>query len=146
MSVIKSMSSLRPRLKCLPSLRTLYCCRIKLSQNFSTEPPPTEEPPVEYVPKPQLPGKQSLYNPDYLEILKPNIPKYPTLNIKLKGNDYAVLERLQSIIHKYLLHMGVTVTESFAKRAESFKVVRFAPNSSKPMTEYILKEYERVIQ
>ncbi|XP_026272009.1 uncharacterized protein LOC113202134 [Frankliniella occidentalis] len=146
MSVMKSICSLNPRLKCLPSLRILYYPTTNPSPAYSTEAPPPEEPVVDFVPKIQRPGRQSLYEPDYLDILKPKIPKHDILNFKLKGYDYAVLERLQQILHKYFIHMGVTVADSFARRAESFKIQRFEPNTSKAMTEFNLKEYERVIQ
>ncbi|EDX03365.1 GD23111 [Drosophila simulans] len=41
----------------------------------------------------------SVYEPDYLESLKPKFPQYESLNVQIKGYDYPQLESYQRFLH-----------------------------------------------
>lgn len=54
--------------------------------------------------------KQSkLYEPDYLETMKPLIPEYDPITLQMKGYDFPVLERYQSYIHSVAECLDITV-------------------------------------
>jgi large subunit ribosomal protein L48 len=41
----------------------------------------------------------SVYEPEYLDSLKPDIPEYEEINVQIKGYDFAVLESFQKFVH-----------------------------------------------
>lgn len=53
----------------------------------------------------------SVYDPPYLDSLKPPIPIYEELTVQIKGYDFAVLENFQSCIHKIAMILDINVDE-----------------------------------
>lgn len=147
MSVLKSFSS---QLKSFSLLKT-FCTSGKNFLPYCTAPgdplDPLEDLPPEDIPTTRiLPGRKKVYEPNYLHLFKPEIPPYNPLNLKIKGFDYVVLERLQKLLHAYFKVLNLNVADGYALRAESWKVSRFVTNSSKVEAEFQLKEYQRVLQ
>ncbi|PNF38672.1 hypothetical protein B7P43_G01218 [Cryptotermes secundus] len=77
---------------------------------------------------------------------KPKIPQYNTLNIQLKGYDFAVLENYQKLVHKIAEGMDVEVEDGWAVPPQHLKVQRFKPESTIVDTEYTMTVYERNVQ
>lgn len=88
----------------------------------------------------------SVYDPPYLESLKPKIPLYAPLNIQMKGYDFAVLENYQKIIHKIARLMDIDIMEGWATPGVKEKIQKFKPFSSVIDQEYLLTTYERNLQ
>ncbi|CAG9865326.1 unnamed protein product [Phyllotreta striolata] len=88
----------------------------------------------------------SLYEPDYLESMKPKVPLYEQLNVFLKGYDYPVLEQYQKFIHNMFKNMDLDVEDSWAVPAQDMSVTALKPKSEVLHAQYNLKIYERVIQ
>lgn len=53
----------------------------------------------------------SVYEPDYLDMLKPDIPEYEEVNIQIKGYDFAVLESFQKFVHTIAENMDIEVSD-----------------------------------
>ncbi|XP_034255338.1 uncharacterized protein LOC117653639 [Thrips palmi] len=130
----------------------LICGRESIpAASFATEAPlDVEEPEIPDVPESTdgfvLPGRKHVYEPGYLDKLKPAIPPYDLIDIEMKGYDFAVLENLQSIVCKLLTASNIDVIDGWAVRAESWHIQRFEPNSSKVAGEFNMKEYKRMLQ
>lgn len=90
--------------------------------------------------------RYALYEPDYLEALKPKVPIYPILNVQITGYIYPVLESYQSFIHRVAKIMDIDVDDSWALPAKELKIQRYKPRSTIVVAEYKLNIYERNIQ
>ncbi|XP_049763101.1 39S ribosomal protein L48, mitochondrial [Schistocerca cancellata] len=88
----------------------------------------------------------SIYEPDYLDALKPKIPVYDAINIQIKGYDYPVLEHYQKFIHNLSENMNIEVEDGWALPAQTQTVQRFKPQSTVVDSEYKLSIYERNVQ
>lgn len=53
----------------------------------------------------------SIYEPDYLDMLQPDIPEYEELNVQMKGYDFAVLESFQKFVHMTAENMDLEVSD-----------------------------------
>lgn len=53
----------------------------------------------------------SVYEPDYLDMLKPDIPEYDEVNVQIKGYDFAVLESFQKFVHTTAENMNIEVSD-----------------------------------
>lgn len=87
-----------------------------------------------------------MYDPPYLELLKPKYPTYDSLNFKLTGYDFCVLESYQKYIHKIAEALELDVSECWAHPPNKAKVVKYKPNSSVVESEYHMTTYIRYIQ
>ncbi|XP_043496764.1 39S ribosomal protein L48, mitochondrial isoform X1 [Polistes fuscatus] len=90
--------------------------------------------------------RYSLYEPDYLEALKPKVPIYPILNVQITGYVYPVLQSYQSFIHRLAKIMDIDVDDCWALPAKELKIQRYKPKSTVVVAEYKLNIYERNIQ
>lgn len=88
----------------------------------------------------------SLYEPDYLDALKPQIPVYDAINIQIKGYDFPVLEHYQKFIHSVSENMNIEVEDGWALPAQTQTVQRLKPRSTVIDAEYKLSIYERNVQ
>ncbi|XP_037027451.1 39S ribosomal protein L48, mitochondrial [Bradysia coprophila] len=88
----------------------------------------------------------SVYEPNYLELLKPKYPIYGLLNIQIKGYDFPVLESYQRYLTSVAKAMDLDVSNGWAVPAETFQVLRYKPQSALTESEYKLTVYERNIQ
>ncbi|GAB0095247.1 Mitochondrial ribosomal protein L48 [Sergentomyia squamirostris] len=88
----------------------------------------------------------SKHDPDYLELLKPKFPQYETVNIRLTGYDYPILESYQKFVHNTAEYMGFEVADSWAVPPKKLQVQRFKPDSAVVDGEYKLSVYERIVQ
>ncbi|RZF39161.1 hypothetical protein LSTR_LSTR005789 [Laodelphax striatellus] len=86
------------------------------------------------------------YDPPYLESMKSKIPLHDTLDIQIKGYDFALVESYQSFIHSIANTMGVDVEDCWATPATQTKINRYKPRSALPEAEYNLSLYERNVQ
>uniref|UniRef100_A0A182WJ62 HEAT repeat-containing protein 6 n=1 Tax=Anopheles minimus TaxID=112268 RepID=A0A182WJ62_9DIPT len=87
-----------------------------------------------------------IYEPDYLELLKPKYPLYDTLNLTIKGYDYPLLESYQKFIHNVADSMDLEIADGYAKPPQKLNVQKFKPSSSIIDSEYKLTVYERTVQ
>lgn len=53
----------------------------------------------------------SVYEPEYLDCLKPDIPEYEEVNVQIKGYDFAVLESFQKFVHVTAENMSIEVSD-----------------------------------
>ncbi|XP_050422195.1 uncharacterized protein LOC126834369 [Adelges cooleyi] len=88
----------------------------------------------------------SIYEPEYLDSLEPDIPEYEELNVQIKGYDFAVLESFQKFVHTAAENMDIEVSDGWALPPQVFNVKRLVPNSETVEAQHILNIYERNIQ
>uniref|UniRef100_A0A1A9ZIU1 Small ribosomal subunit protein uS10 domain-containing protein n=1 Tax=Glossina pallidipes TaxID=7398 RepID=A0A1A9ZIU1_GLOPL len=86
---------------------------------------------------------KDLYEPDYLESLKPKFPQFENLNVQLKGYDYPILESYQRYLHKVAEYLDIDVADCYALPPQHMTVQRLRPNSTAVDAEYRLTVYER---
>lgn len=53
----------------------------------------------------------SVYEPDYLDMLQPDVPEYEEVNVQMKGYDFAVLESFQTFVHNIAENMDIDVSD-----------------------------------
>uniref|UniRef100_A0A2M4C0V2 Putative mitochondrial ribosomal protein l48 n=1 Tax=Anopheles marajoara TaxID=58244 RepID=A0A2M4C0V2_9DIPT len=87
-----------------------------------------------------------LYEPDYLESMKPKYPLYETLNFTIKGYDFPVLESYQKLIYNVADSMDLDIVDAYAHPPQKLTVQKFKPSSSVIDSEYKLTVYERTVQ
>ncbi|XP_025196466.1 uncharacterized protein LOC112595453 isoform X3 [Melanaphis sacchari] len=88
----------------------------------------------------------SVYEPDYLDMLKPDIPECEKVNIQIKGYDFAILESFQKFVHTIAENMDLDVSDGWALPPQTILAKRFVPNSESIETQYTLNVYERNLQ
>lgn len=86
----------------------------------------------------------SLYDPPYLHI-KPEFPSHETLNIRLRGYDFTVLESFAKYVHNMTKVFGLD-SDAFPVPARTSKIQNFKPASSVVQHEYDLMVHERTVQ
>ncbi|KAK0095292.1 hypothetical protein PV326_008758 [Microctonus aethiopoides] len=90
--------------------------------------------------------KYSLYQPDYLEAMKPKIPLSPVVNVQIKGYVYPILENYQRLIDTIATNMDIDIDASYGIPAKKLKIDKYKSFSAVTECEYILNLYERNIQ
>ncbi|KAH8377039.1 hypothetical protein KR093_002936, partial [Drosophila rubida] len=88
----------------------------------------------------------SVYEPDYLESLKPKFPQYECLNVQIKGYDYPLLESYQRFLHNVAEYLDLDVSDCYALPPQQTQVQRLRPNSTVVEADYKLTTYERNLQ
>ncbi|XP_055528532.1 39S ribosomal protein L48, mitochondrial [Wyeomyia smithii] len=88
----------------------------------------------------------SMYEPDYLEKLRPKYPVYNALNFTIKGYDYPILENYQKFMYNVADTMDLDTVDCWAQPPRKFNVQRFKPASAIIESEYKLTVYERNVQ
>ncbi|CAH1407593.1 unnamed protein product [Nezara viridula] len=88
----------------------------------------------------------SIYDPPYLDSLKPKIPLHEPINVQIKGYDFAVLESYQKEINRIARMMDIDISDGWATPGVKHKIQKFKPNSSVVHKEYELVTYERNLQ
>lgn len=88
----------------------------------------------------------NLYEPDYLELLKPKVPIYDEIDIQIKGYDYRVLENYQSLINTIADNMNLSVEECWATPCRQYQIQKFKDKTNIIESEYQLNMYERNVQ
>ncbi|KAM7354411.1 mitochondrial ribosomal protein L48 [Cochliomyia hominivorax] len=116
--------------KITPLLRQIAQTKSNLVRNFTTT----------------TACKASVYEPDYLESLKPKYPQYGSLNVQIKGYDYPILESYQRYLHSVAEYLDIEVADCYALPPQNMAVQRLKPNSSVVDSEYRLTVYERNLQ
>lgn len=89
---------------------------------------------------------RSVYEPDYLESLKPKYPQYSCLNVQMKGYDFPILESYQRYLHSVAEYLDIDVSDCYALPPQTTQVQRLRPNSAVVDAEYRLTIYERNLQ
>jgi large subunit ribosomal protein L48 len=87
-----------------------------------------------------------IYEPDYLDQLKPKYPVYDSLDVKMTGHDYPVLESYQRFVHRIAESLDLDVSDCFAIPPSKIQVQRYKPNSAIVEADYKLTIYERFVQ
>lgn len=78
--------------------------------------------------------------------MKAKVPLYETLNIQLRGFDYAILESYQKLVNTIATNMDINVEDSWATPAQHLQISTYKPNSDIVDSKYLLKNYERTVQ
>ncbi|XP_037958126.1 39S ribosomal protein L48, mitochondrial [Teleopsis dalmanni] len=91
-------------------------------------------------------SSRSVYEPDYLDSLKPKYPQFECLNVQIKGYDYPLLESYQRYLHSLTEYLDIDVSDCYALPPQHTKVHRLRPNSAVVEAEYRLTLYERNLQ
>lgn len=52
----------------------------------------------------------SIYEPEYLDMLKPDIPEYEQVNVQMKGYDFAILESFQKFVHMTAENLDIEIS------------------------------------
>ncbi|KAH8269321.1 hypothetical protein KR018_003661, partial [Drosophila ironensis] len=87
-----------------------------------------------------------VYEPDYLESLKPKFPQYESLSVQIRGFDYPQLESYQRFLHGLAEYLALDVSDCYALPPQQTQVQRLRPNSAVVESEYRLTTYERNLQ
>lgn len=87
-----------------------------------------------------------IYEPPYLEAIKPQLPIYDVINVKITGYDFPVLESYQRFVHRIAESLELDVSECWAHPPKKEQIVRYKPNSAVVESEYKLTTYERYVQ
>lgn len=82
----------------------------------------------------------------YFQLMKSKVPLYDTLNIQLRGYDFAILESYQKLVHNIAKNMDVNVEDGWATPAQDLQISTYKPNSEIVASQYQLKRYERTVQ
>lgn len=88
----------------------------------------------------------SVYEPEYLSQLVPEIPTYDILNVQMKGYDFTILEHYAKYVLKTANHMDVEVEDSWATPGRVLKIQSYSPGAVVTEKEYHLTLHERNIQ
>lgn len=78
--------------------------------------------------------------------MKSKVPLYDTVNIQLRGHDFAVLESFQKFVHNIVKNADVDVEDCWGVPAQDIQVTMYKPNSEIVTSQYLLKNYERTVQ
>lgn len=78
--------------------------------------------------------------------MKSKVPLYDTLNIQLRGHDFAVLENFQKFVHSIAKNADVDVEDCWGVPAQDIQVSTYKPNSEIVTNQYLLRNYERTVQ
>lgn len=87
-----------------------------------------------------------IYEPPYLEAMKPPFPTYDVVNVKITGYDFPILESYQRFVHRIAEALNLDVSECWAHPPKKERITRFKPNSAVAESEYYLTTYERYVQ
>lgn len=74
------------------------------------------------------------------------MPLYDSLNIEVRGYDYAILESYQALINSIAKEMEIDVEEGWALPPQAMQITTLKPNSDIINSQYNLKIYRRVLQ
>ncbi|XP_031624189.1 uncharacterized protein LOC116341336 [Contarinia nasturtii] len=88
----------------------------------------------------------NLFEPDYLDALKPKHPIYPCVNFQITGYDFAVLESFHRFLYRTADSYDFDVSECWAVPAKDLHVTKLKANSETVESEFKLKIYERNMQ
>lgn len=78
--------------------------------------------------------------------MKPKYPVYETINIQVRGYDYAILENYQRFVHRIAAAMELDIADGWATPPQQTLVQRLKPQSTVVETEYRLHTYNRTVQ
>uniref|UniRef100_A0A336MCA6 CSON014989 protein n=1 Tax=Culicoides sonorensis TaxID=179676 RepID=A0A336MCA6_CULSO len=87
-----------------------------------------------------------IYEPDYLDKLRPQVPVYDAINIEITGYDFPVLENYQKFVHEACETMEMNVSDCWALPPKIETITKFKPYSSTVDATYNLKTYKRYVQ
>lgn len=71
---------------------------------------------------------KGLHEPEYLDLLQPQVPFYKRVNVQIKGFDWVVLEKFQAHIHKLAKIFDIEVDTTWAAPAQALKMTSFKVN------------------
>lgn len=87
-----------------------------------------------------------IYEPPYLDAMKPAFPTYDVINVKITGYDFPILESYQRFVHRIAKALNMDVSDCWAHPPKKEQIVRYKPNSALADSEYKLTTYERYVQ
>lgn len=90
--------------------------------------------------------RSGIYEPPYLNSLKKEFPVYDTLNVRITGYDFPLLESYQRFVHRIAEALNLDVSECWAHPPKHTQILRYKPNSAIIDSEYKLTTYERYVQ
>lgn len=87
-----------------------------------------------------------IYEPPYLDAMKPEFPTYDVINVKITGYDFPILESYQRFVHRIAEALQLDVSECWAHPPKKEQIVRYKHSSPTVDSEYKLLTYERFVQ
>lgn len=88
----------------------------------------------------------ALYEPPYLDLLKPQYPTYDVINLEITGYDYPVLESYQRFVDRIAKSLDLEISQGWAHPPTKKKIIRYKENSTNISSEYNLTTYKRYLQ
>lgn len=85
-----------------------------------------------------------VFEPDDVK-LEPDIPEYPSLNLRMRGYDFVSLESYAKHVHRMANDLELDAS-AWAVPARCFDIKTFKPNSSVVDNNYSLRLFERTVQ
>ena len=99
---------------------------------------------------PQAPVKalylKQLHEPKYLALLKPRIPFYDRVNLRLRGLDYPVLEDYARFVQKLCKDLRLEVCGFWGVPAVSLRLDSYQAASELVINSDVVKIHERTVQ
>lgn len=89
---------------------------------------------------------KNLFEPAYIDEMKPKVGYYGLLNVRIKGHDYAILEKYQSYVHKTMRKLDLKVVKSWSCPHKELEVESLAHQTSAVVSNLKLNLYERTLQ
>lgn len=87
-----------------------------------------------------------IYEPPYLDAMKPEFPTYDVINVKITGYDFPILESYQRFVHRIATALNLDVSDCWAHPPKKEQIVRYKPSTAVVDSEYKLTTYERYVQ
>ncbi|CAB3398888.1 unnamed protein product [Caenorhabditis bovis] len=95
----------------------------------------------------EIAGEQDaslLYEPKFVDTRE--FPEYNTINVRLQGYDFKILEKFQSYVHKTAKRFDFKIVDSYAVAAQTHRAVTYKPHSTVAEGEIDLAIYDRVVR
>jgi ribosomal protein S10 len=102
--------------------------------------------PISAADRPKALYLKQYHEPKYLELLKPQIPFYDVVNVKVRGYDYAVLEEYIRFIQRTAKTLNIKLQDFWALPAVSIKQESLHHASEMVSGSETIKIHERTVQ
>lgn len=89
---------------------------------------------------------KEMHEPKYLELLKPRIPYYDLVNVRVRAFDYPVLEEYMRFVQKVCKDLKLTTCKYWGVPATSLRLDSYQPASEMVISSEVVKLHERTVQ
>lgn len=78
--------------------------------------------------------------------MKPKVPIYDAVNIKIRGYDFPVLEEYQQLTHKVAKSLDIDIEDAWGLPSQNWDVKTYKPNTEVTQNNFKLHLFQRVVQ